>query len=150
MGWNLYYGVLLVVFVSALYAILGGLNTVLYTDAVQVVIMVAGGITVTVVGQYLRVIIDREAREIMHLVASIRPSVRLCALSRIGLARDPPSRHFGRVFGYFGRVWADRQPLNILFWTGDSQKLPKHLLLIAKLGSFSIISAYFDDVRAPR
>ncbi len=50
MGWNLYYGVLLVVFVSALYAILGGLNTVLYTDAVQVVIMVAGGITVTIVG----------------------------------------------------------------------------------------------------
>ncbi len=29
----------------------------------------------------------------------------------IVLARDPPSRHFGRVFAYFGRVLAGRQPL---------------------------------------
>ena len=27
----------------------------------------------------------------------------------IVLARDLQSRHFGRVFGHFGRVWAGRQ-----------------------------------------
>ncbi len=104
MGWNLYYGVLLVVFVSALYAILGGLNTVLYTDAVQVVIMVAGGITVTVVGQYLRVIIDREAREIMHLVASIRPSVRLLAITQLNrMTYDHHHLHEGRPWQHWRR-----------------------------------------------
>ncbi len=32
----------------------------------------------------------------------------------IVLARDPPSRHFGRVFGYFGHFWRDGHPSKTL------------------------------------
>ncbi len=34
-------------------------------------------------GKNIAIFIDHEAREIMHLVASVRPSVRLFALSRL-------------------------------------------------------------------
>ncbi len=39
----------------------------------------------------------------------------------IVLARDPPSRHFGRVFGHFGHFWRGGHPFKTL------QNDPKNL-----------------------
>ncbi len=54
--------------------------------------------TPTLAGKTGTVIIDREAREIMHLVASVRPSVclsvRLCALSRLNRLTKSNRSHY--------------------------------------------------------
>ncbi len=56
-----------------------------------------------------------------------------CTLvANIVLARDPPSRHFGRVFGYFGRFGQAGSHENTFFLTGDSQKLPKIAPFVVK------------------
>jgi sodium/myo-inositol cotransporter 3 len=45
LGWNLYYAVLLVLGMTAFCTIIGGLAAVIYTDTIQALIMVAGGLT---------------------------------------------------------------------------------------------------------
>jgi len=50
MGIEFWTGALIVVIVTGIYTVLGGLRAVLYTDMVQMFILIAGAITVTVVG----------------------------------------------------------------------------------------------------
>ncbi|XP_069137178.1 sodium/glucose cotransporter 4-like [Argopecten irradians] len=53
-GWDLYTGVLLLLGISALYTISGGLKAVMYTDTLQTVIMVAGSVVLMVLS-YVKV-----------------------------------------------------------------------------------------------
>ncbi len=50
MGIDFWYGALLVVAVTGLYTLWGGMRAVLYTDLVQTVFLIAGAIAVTVIG----------------------------------------------------------------------------------------------------
>jgi len=50
MGIEFWTGALIVVIITGVYTVLGGLRAVLYTDMVQMFILIAGAITVTVVG----------------------------------------------------------------------------------------------------
>ncbi|NWG28887.1 MAG: sodium/solute symporter [Ignavibacteriaceae bacterium] len=50
MGIEFWTGALIVVIITGIYTVLGGLRAVLYTDMVQMFILIAGAITVTVVG----------------------------------------------------------------------------------------------------
>lgn len=45
LGWDLYYSVLLILAMTAFSTIVGGLTAVIYTDTIQALIMVFGGIT---------------------------------------------------------------------------------------------------------
>jgi sodium/myo-inositol cotransporter 3 len=45
LGWDLYYAVLLVLAMTSFCTIVGGLTAVIYTDFVQALIMVGGGLT---------------------------------------------------------------------------------------------------------
>ncbi|XP_060540040.1 sodium/mannose cotransporter SLC5A10 isoform X1 [Pantherophis guttatus] len=49
LGWNLYLSTLLMLAVTAVYTIAGGLTAVIYTDALQTLIMVVGAIILTVI-----------------------------------------------------------------------------------------------------
>ncbi|XP_070617551.1 sodium/mannose cotransporter SLC5A10 isoform X2 [Erythrolamprus reginae] len=49
LGWNLYLSTLLMLGVTAVYTIAGGLTAVIYTDALQTIIMVIGAIILTVI-----------------------------------------------------------------------------------------------------
>ncbi|XP_058013153.1 sodium/mannose cotransporter SLC5A10 [Ahaetulla prasina] len=49
LGWNLYLSTLLMLVVTAVYTIAGGLTAVIYTDALQTLIMVVGAIILTVI-----------------------------------------------------------------------------------------------------
>ncbi|XP_053550305.1 sodium/glucose cotransporter 5 [Bombina bombina] len=48
LGWNLYLSTVLMLVVTALYTIAGGLAAVIYTDALQTVVMIVGAIILTV------------------------------------------------------------------------------------------------------
>lgn len=50
MGIEFWTGALIVVIITGIYTVLGGLRAVLYTDMVQMFILIAGAITVTIVG----------------------------------------------------------------------------------------------------
>ncbi|HEY7750885.1 MAG TPA: sodium/solute symporter, partial [Ignavibacteriaceae bacterium] len=50
MGIEFWTGALFVVIITGIYTVLGGLRAVLYTDMVQMFILIAGAITVTIVG----------------------------------------------------------------------------------------------------
>src|SRR5512134_147349 len=50
MGIDFWTGALIVVIITGVYTVLGGLRAVLYTDMVQMFILIAGAITVTIVG----------------------------------------------------------------------------------------------------
>jgi len=45
LGWNLYYSVLLVLIMTALCTVTGGLAAVIYTETIQSLIMIGGGLT---------------------------------------------------------------------------------------------------------
>nr|WLN44351.1 AAT11 [Sinonovacula rivularis] len=47
LGWNMYLCVALILAVTAVYTITGGLTSVIYTDTLQAVILIAGGVFVT-------------------------------------------------------------------------------------------------------
>ncbi|KAM6175125.1 sodium/mannose cotransporter SLC5A10 isoform 1-T1 [Erethizon dorsatum] len=48
LGWNFYLSTVLTLFITALYTIAGGLATVIYTDALQTVIMVVGAVILAI------------------------------------------------------------------------------------------------------
>ncbi|XP_069792442.1 sodium/glucose cotransporter 4 [Narcine bancroftii] len=50
LGWNLYISTVTLLAVTAIYTIAGGLTAVIYTDALQTVIMVAGALTLMFIG----------------------------------------------------------------------------------------------------
>ncbi|CAH1801672.1 unnamed protein product [Owenia fusiformis] len=49
-GWDLYVGVAVLISIATFYTVLGGLSTVILTDAIQVVIMLIGALTLSVIG----------------------------------------------------------------------------------------------------
>ncbi|XP_048651183.1 sodium/glucose cotransporter 5-like [Marmota marmota marmota] len=50
LGWNFYLSTILTLIITALYTIAGGLATVIYTDALQTIIMVVGAVILAVKG----------------------------------------------------------------------------------------------------
>ncbi|XP_067846354.1 sodium/glucose cotransporter 4 isoform X2 [Heptranchias perlo] len=50
LGWNLYISTVILLVVTAIYTIAGGLSAVIYTDALQTVIMVAGALILMFIG----------------------------------------------------------------------------------------------------
>ncbi|XP_005399339.1 PREDICTED: sodium/glucose cotransporter 5 isoform X2 [Chinchilla lanigera] len=48
LGWNFYLSTILTLFITALYTIAGGLATVIYTDALQTIIMVVGAVILAI------------------------------------------------------------------------------------------------------
>ena len=52
MGWNLYYSIIGLLIITGLYTITGGLAAVIYTDTVQTLIMVGGGIAMMGIGKH--------------------------------------------------------------------------------------------------
>lgn len=49
LGWNLYFSILLLISMTALLTVTGGLVAVLYTDALQAVLMIGGALTLTII-----------------------------------------------------------------------------------------------------
>ncbi|MGH7491388.1 MAG: sodium:solute symporter [bacterium] len=49
-GWNLYTSAVVIVMATGVYTVLGGLAAVIYTDLAQTVILIAGSITLTLIG----------------------------------------------------------------------------------------------------
>ncbi|KAM6934297.1 sodium/myo-inositol cotransporter [Xenentodon cancila] len=49
LGWNLYLSILLLISMTALLTVTGGLVAVLYTDALQAVLMIGGALTLTII-----------------------------------------------------------------------------------------------------
>ncbi|XP_004647994.1 sodium/glucose cotransporter 5 isoform X1 [Octodon degus] len=48
LGWNFYLSTILTLFITALYTVAGGLATVIYTDALQTIIMVVGAVILAI------------------------------------------------------------------------------------------------------
>lgn len=48
LGWNLYVAMVILLVITALYTVTGGLAAVIYTDTVQTFIMLAGALTMMV------------------------------------------------------------------------------------------------------
>jgi len=52
-GWNLWVAILFLAVISGSWAVYGGLNSVAWTDFVTVIVMIVGGVLVTVLGLYM-------------------------------------------------------------------------------------------------
>ena len=50
MGWNMYTSAVVIVLITGLYTVLGGLSAVIYTDLVQMFILIIGSIALTLIG----------------------------------------------------------------------------------------------------
>ncbi|XP_019350121.1 sodium/mannose cotransporter SLC5A10 isoform X3 [Alligator mississippiensis] len=105
LGWNLYLSTVLMLVVTALYTIAGGLAAVIYTDALQTLIMVIGAVTLAVkafgeIGGYQNL----EEAYLKAVPAKIIPNTT-CHLPRadaMHLFRDPVSGDLpwtGMTFG---------------------------------------------------
>ncbi|XP_077996273.1 sodium/glucose cotransporter 4-like [Glandiceps talaboti] len=57
LGWNLYLAIVVILLITALYTVLGGLSAVIYTDAAQTLIMIVGAFILMVLA-FLRVSYD--------------------------------------------------------------------------------------------
>uniref|UniRef100_A0A8C0SKA1 Solute carrier family 5 member 9 n=1 Tax=Canis lupus familiaris TaxID=9615 RepID=A0A8C0SKA1_CANLF len=77
LGWNLYLSTVVLLVVTAVYTIAGGLTAVIYTDALQTVIMVGGALVLMFLGHCAEVSLCQE---------SVPCQGRLCAG---GLPEDP-------------------------------------------------------------
>uniref|UniRef100_A0A8C9TEC7 Sodium/myo-inositol cotransporter 2 n=1 Tax=Scleropages formosus TaxID=113540 RepID=A0A8C9TEC7_SCLFO len=84
--WNLYLAVVLLLAITALYTVAGGLAAVIYTDAVQTVIMVIGALTLMVGGW------DALLQGYADAIPSVRYPNSTCGIPRddaFHLFRDP-------------------------------------------------------------
>ena len=52
LGWNLYLSIVVLLVITGLYTITGGLAAVIYTDTVQTFVMLGGAIVMMVLGKY--------------------------------------------------------------------------------------------------
>lgn len=50
MGWDMYTSAVVIVLITGLYTVVGGLSAVIYTDLVQTIILIGGSVTLTVLG----------------------------------------------------------------------------------------------------
>lgn len=51
LGWNLYLAMVILLAITALYTVTGGLAAVIYTDTVQTFIMLAGAFVMMILGE---------------------------------------------------------------------------------------------------
>ncbi|XP_076853374.1 sodium/myo-inositol cotransporter 2-like isoform X3 [Brachyhypopomus gauderio] len=92
LGWDIYLAVILLLAITAIYTVAGGLAAVIYTDAAQTLIMVMGALTLTgfsfvAVGGW-QAVFDRYS----SAIPSIRPPNTTCGIPRedaFHLFRDP-------------------------------------------------------------
>ncbi len=61
---------------------------------------------------------DRYEIEFLHMLVPL-----ISKFKDKGIVRDPPTRHFGRLFGKSGQIWVGRQSRKWL--TSNSQKVPE-------------------------
>ena len=52
MGIEFWSGALLIVLITGAYTILGGLRAVIYTDALQAIVLILGSLTITIIGLF--------------------------------------------------------------------------------------------------
>ncbi|XP_033750026.1 sodium/glucose cotransporter 4-like [Pecten maximus] len=104
-GWDLYAGVFLLLGISALYTISGGLKAVMYTDTLQTVIMVAGSLVLMVIS-YVKVGgIEKIYAEFHRAIPDQRINGSTCGIppaNAFHLLRDASSADLpwpGNVFG---------------------------------------------------
>ncbi|CAK8678798.1 unnamed protein product [Clavelina lepadiformis] len=92
LGWNLYVAMIILLAITALYTVTGGLAAVIYTDTAQTFIMIAGAFVMMIlsferIGGY-----DALEVEYMKAVPSIRPNNTGCGIPRqdsFNVLRDP-------------------------------------------------------------
>ncbi|OWF52829.1 sodium/glucose cotransporter 4-like [Mizuhopecten yessoensis] len=104
-GWDLYAGVFLLLGISTLYTVSGGLKAVMYTDTLQTIIMVAGSIILMVLS-YIKVGgLEKVYAEYLRAIPDKRINGSTCGIppdNAFHLLRDASSTDLpwpGNVFG---------------------------------------------------
>ncbi|XP_073492495.1 sodium/mannose cotransporter SLC5A10 isoform X1 [Aquarana catesbeiana] len=105
LGWNLYLSTVLMLVVTALYTIAGGLAAVIYTDALQTVIMIVGAIILTItafneIGGYQN--LQKAYTEAVPMLVVPNTTCHLPRSDAMHLFRDPVSGDLpwtGMTFG---------------------------------------------------
>uniref|UniRef100_A0A3Q3D4G7 Solute carrier family 5 member 9 n=1 Tax=Hippocampus comes TaxID=109280 RepID=A0A3Q3D4G7_HIPCM len=69
-GWNLYVSIAILLVITCVYTVAGGLSAVIYTDAFQTVIMVGGAFTLLFIGSVLPGGLVRGSDAALHVVRS--------------------------------------------------------------------------------
>uniref|UniRef100_H2YQN2 Uncharacterized protein n=1 Tax=Ciona savignyi TaxID=51511 RepID=H2YQN2_CIOSA len=103
LGWNLYLAMFILLAITALYTVTGGLAAVIYTDTAQTFIMLAGAFVMMILS-FIRVGGYSELQvKYMQAIPSIRPNNSNCGIPRadsFNVLRDPikgdpwPGLHF--------------------------------------------------------
>uniref|UniRef100_A0AAR2M0C1 Sodium/myo-inositol cotransporter 2 n=1 Tax=Pygocentrus nattereri TaxID=42514 RepID=A0AAR2M0C1_PYGNA len=88
LGWDIYLAVILLLVITALYTVAGGLAAVIYTDAAQTVIMLVGALTLMGFSMYHLAVFDGYS----NAIPSVRDPNTTCGIPRedaFHLFRDP-------------------------------------------------------------
>ena len=85
-GWNLWFAIIALGVVAGTWAIYGGLRSVAWTDCFTVIVMIAGGIMVTILGLYML------SGDSHSLIAGWREMIR-CNQAQTGIWRDAVARN---------------------------------------------------------
>lgn len=126
LGWNLYYAVTLVLILTAVCTIGGGLAAVIYTETLQTLIMIIGGLTLMgfsyhAIGSYENLYVEYMKPTIPRVVgnfsAALATSINECgkpnpkAFQMLRDIDDPDMPWLGFILG--------QTPASIWYWCSD-------------------------------
>lgn len=108
LGFPLIYGVLILAFVAVAYSLYGGLSAVAWTDIIQVVLLVAGGIFTTWIA--LNLVSDGEG-----VIAGARHLFKT-APEKFHMVFDKSSPFYKEIPGMFGTIFGILIVANSFYW----------------------------------
>ncbi|XP_064649612.1 sodium/mannose cotransporter SLC5A10-like [Lineus longissimus] len=82
LGWDMYLSIVVLLIITGIFTVLGGLAAVIYTDTLQTLIMVIGAVILTILGYIEIGGEDNLKRRYMEAVPSIRSNNTTCGLPR--------------------------------------------------------------------
>lgn len=92
LGWDMYLSIAILLVVTGVYTVIGGLRAVMYTDTLQTVIMVIGAVVLMIISFVKIGGYDNLVEAYMRAIPSVRDNSSTCGLPRkdaFHLIRDP-------------------------------------------------------------
>ncbi|XP_060071206.1 sodium/glucose cotransporter 4-like [Ylistrum balloti] len=82
LGWDMYLSIIVLLVITSIYTILGGLTAVMYTDTFQTVVMILGSLSITVIGFQNVGGMETLKTKYMAAIPKIRNNVTTCGIPK--------------------------------------------------------------------
>ncbi|XP_069119420.1 sodium/glucose cotransporter 4-like isoform X2 [Argopecten irradians] len=82
LGWDMYLSIIVLLVITGVYTILGGLTAVMYTDTFQTTVMILGSLSITVIGFQKVGGLESLKTEYMEAIPKIRNNATTCGIPK--------------------------------------------------------------------